>query len=51
MTTTVWKDEQAFENARRAVPARLHVLGIDAAEKMKALGVQIERGVFTRSAY
>ena len=51
VTTTVWKDEQAFENARRAVAARLHVLGIDAAEKMKALGVQIERGVFTRSAY
>lgn len=51
VTTTVWKDEDAFENAKRAVPARLQGLGINPAEKMKALGVQIERGVFTRSAY
>ena len=51
VTTTVWKDESAFENARNVVPARLRELGIDTAGRMKALNVQIERGVFTRSAY
>lgn len=51
VTTTVWKDENAFENARSAVPVKLRELGIDPAAKMKALNVQIERGVFTRSAY
>ena len=51
VTTTVWQDEAAFENAKRAMPARLQGLGLNPAERMKALGVQIERGVFTRSAY
>src|SRR4029453_17805985 len=33
--------------ARRAVPETLQALGINAAEKMKALNVEIERGVLT----
>jgi heme-degrading monooxygenase HmoA len=37
VTTTVWKDEKAFETAKRSVPERLKALGINPAEKMKAL--------------
>jgi heme-degrading monooxygenase HmoA len=51
VTTTVWEDETAFENARKAVPGRLQKLGINPQEAMKALDVQIERGVYTRSPY
>ena len=51
VTTAVWKDESAFESARAVVPIKLRELGIDPAGTMKALNVQIERGVFTRVAY
>jgi len=51
VTTAVWKDEKALETARRAMPEKLQALGINPAEKMRDLNVQIERGVFTRSAY
>jgi len=51
MTTAVWRDEAALENAKNVVPAQLRTLAINPAEKMKALNVQIERGVYERTAY
>jgi heme-degrading monooxygenase HmoA len=51
VTTAVWKDENAFENARKAVPGRLQALGINPQEAMKGLNVQIERAMYTRSPY
>src|SRR5262245_51106494 len=51
VTTAVWEDETAFENAKNVMPARLQELNINPAAKMKALNVQIERGVYARSAY
>jgi heme-degrading monooxygenase HmoA len=51
VTTTVWKDESAFERARSAVPEQLRALGINLVEKMKELKVEIERGVYTRAPY
>jgi heme-degrading monooxygenase HmoA len=51
MTTAVWRDEAALENAKNVAPAQLRTLGINPAEKMKALNVQIERGVYERTAY
>ena len=51
VTTAVWEDEKAFENAKRVMPARLQELKINPAARMKALNVQIERGVYTRSSY
>jgi len=51
VTTAVWKDNDAFENAKKAVPGRLQALGINPQEKMRALNVQVERGVYTRSPY
>jgi len=51
VTTTVWEDESAFERARNAVPEKLRALGINPAERMKELKVEIERGVYTRTPY
>lgn len=51
VTTAVWEDEKAFENAQRVMRTRLQELNINPAARMKALNVQIERGVFTRSSY
>jgi heme-degrading monooxygenase HmoA len=51
VTTAVWEDEKAFENAKRVMQTRLQELNINPAARMKALNVQIERGVFTRSSY
>jgi Antibiotic biosynthesis monooxygenase len=51
VTTAVWKDEQAFENAKRVMPTRLQDLHINPAAKMKGLNVQMERGVYIRSPY
>jgi antibiotic biosynthesis monooxygenase (ABM) superfamily enzyme len=51
VTTAVWEDEKAFENAKRVMRTRLQELNINPAARMKALNVQIERGVFTRSSY
>jgi hypothetical protein len=51
VTTAVWEDEKAFENAKRVIPMRLQKSNINPGARMKALNVQIERGVYTRSSY
>ena len=51
MTTAVWKDEEAFEAAKRLIAQRLQALALNPAKKMRALNVQIERGVYDRTAF
>jgi heme-degrading monooxygenase HmoA len=51
VATAAWRDEHAFDNAKKGVPGRLKALGIDPAEKMKALNVRLERAVYTRTPW
>jgi predicted ester cyclase len=51
VTTVVWTDEGAFELAKELVAQKLRQLGLNPAEKMRALNVQIERGVFERTPF
>ena len=51
MTTAVWKDQEAFEEAKKHVSQKLQALGFNPGEKMRGLNVRIERGVYERTAY
>jgi heme-degrading monooxygenase HmoA len=51
VTTAVWKDEDAFQNAQRAAAEGFKKIGFNPPEIMKALNVQIERAVYRRSSY
>jgi heme-degrading monooxygenase HmoA len=51
VTTAVWKDEAAFQNAKRAAAEGFKKIGFNPPEIMKALNVQIERAVYRRSSY
>jgi heme-degrading monooxygenase HmoA len=50
-TTVVWKDEGAFELAKELVAQKLRELGLNTAEKMRELNVQIDRGVYERTPF
>lgn len=51
VTTAVWKDEEAFQNAKKAAAEGFKKIGFNPQEIMKALNVQIERAVYRRSPY
>ena len=51
VTTAVWKDEEAFQNAKKAAAEGFKKIGFNPPEIMKALNVQIERAVYRRSPY
>jgi len=51
VTTAVWKDEEAFQNARKNAAERFKKIGFNPAEIMKNLKVEIERAVYRRSSY
>jgi heme-degrading monooxygenase HmoA len=51
VTTAVWKDEAAFENAKKAVLAEFRKQGTDPAAIMKTLGVRASRSIYSRSPY
>lgn len=51
LTTAVWKDEGAFQNAKRSAAERFKKIGFNPPEIMKALNVQIERSIYRRSPY
>lgn len=51
MTTAVWKNEEAFQNAKRSAAEGFKKIGFDPPEIMKALKVQIERAIYRRSPY
>lgn len=51
MTTAVWKDEEAFQSAKRSAAEGFKKIGFNPAEIMEALKVQIERAIYHRSPY
>jgi heme-degrading monooxygenase HmoA len=51
ITTAVWKDEEAFQNARQSAAEEFRKIGFDPAEIMKSLKVEMERAVYRRSSY
>lgn len=51
VTTAVWKDDEAFQNARQSAAEEFQRIGFNPSEIMRKLKVEIERGVYRRSPY
>jgi heme-degrading monooxygenase HmoA len=51
VTTAVWKDEGAFQNARASAAEGFKKIGFNPAEIIKNLNVVMERAVYRRSPY
>jgi heme-degrading monooxygenase HmoA len=51
VTTAVWKDEEAFQNAKKSAAEEFKRVSFNPPEIMKKLNVEIERGVYRRSPY
>jgi heme-degrading monooxygenase HmoA len=51
VTSAVWKDEEAFQNARKRAAEEFQRIGFNPPEIMKKLKAEIERGVYRRSPY
>ena len=51
VTTAVWKDEEAFQNAKKSAAEGFRKIGFNPPEIMKNLKVEIEKGVYRRSPY
>lgn len=51
LTTAVWKDEEAFENAKKVVLAEYQKRGYDPQVTRKKLGIAQTRSTYTRNPY
>ena len=51
ITTAVWRDEEAFQNAKRNAAEEFKKIDFNPPKIMKALQVQIERATYRRSPY
>jgi len=51
ITTAVWKNEEAFQNARKAAAEEFQKRGFHPPEIMKRLRVEIDRAVYNRLPY
>ena len=51
VTSAVWKNEDAFQNAKKAAAEGFKKVGFNPRELMKNLKVEIERAVYRRSPY
>jgi heme-degrading monooxygenase HmoA len=51
VTSAVWKDEEAFQNARKRAAEEFQRIGFNPLEIMKKMKVEIDRGVYRRSLY
>jgi heme-degrading monooxygenase HmoA len=51
MTTAVWANAEAFQNAKKGAAAEFQKRNFNPPEIMKRLGVEMERAVFSRSLY
>jgi heme-degrading monooxygenase HmoA len=51
VTTAVWKDDDAFRNAKESAAEGFRKIGFNPAEIMKNLNVAMERAVYRRSPY
>jgi heme-degrading monooxygenase HmoA len=51
VTSAVWKDEAAFQDAKARAAEEFKKIGFNPAEIMKNLNVEMERAVYSRSPY
>ncbi|MEP6984261.1 MAG: antibiotic biosynthesis monooxygenase [Chloroflexota bacterium] len=51
LTTAVWKTEDDFENAKKAVLAEYQRTGYDPQVTRRKLGIEQTRSTYTRAAY
>src|ERR1700743_3394366 len=51
VTTAVWENDAAYENARKATAEEFQRLGFNPQETMKQLKIEVERSAFRRSPY
>ncbi|HEY6182450.1 MAG TPA: antibiotic biosynthesis monooxygenase [Terriglobales bacterium] len=51
LTIAVWKDEEAFENAKKAAAAEFQRRGFNPQERLKALKVERARSTYERTPY
>lgn len=51
VTTAVWKNDEAFQNAKKSAAEEFERIGFNPPEIMRKLKVEIERGIYRRSAY
>lgn len=51
VTTAVWENQAAMEDARKSIATEFSRIGFNPPEIMNRLEVQIERGIFHRAPY
>ena len=51
LTTAVWENEVAFENAKRAVAIEYQKQGFNPQETRRKLKIESERSIYERSSY
>ncbi len=51
LTSAVWKDEQAFEDAKKAVLSEYQKRGYDPKETRQRLGIEQTRSTYSRNPY
>lgn len=51
VTTAIWKDEGAFQNAKKIAAEEFQRIGFNPPEIMKKLKIEMDRGVYRRSTY
>jgi heme-degrading monooxygenase HmoA len=51
VTTAVWENDAAYENARKLAAEEFRKSGFNPQETMKQLKIEVERAVYTRSPY
>jgi len=51
VTIAVWRDEGAFQDAKKCAAEELQRIGLNPPEIMKKLKLKIERGVYRRSPH
>lgn len=51
VTTAVWANQAAMDDARKSIPVEFAKIGFSPPEIMKKLDIQIERGVYGRASY
>lgn len=51
LTTAVWENEEAFENAKKTIKAKFAASPEDPRETLKVLGVEMQRVLYRRSPF
>jgi len=51
VTSAVWKDEEAYQNAKKTAAEEFKKIGFHPPEIMKALKVEMDRAIYRRSPY